>query len=611
MVLTERIRRIFSAILSPHFLGREQEALVEMAGASLDEAQDMIDEGIAGVQAQLDDLHSEYGAGLIGIEDQDGHFTSTDVEGALGELAERDISGEDVDVTGNWSFHSPITFVDGTYGGSLGASLSDDRAYTLPDASGTIALLDDIPAQVNLIAGSNINIVGTYPNLTISSAGSGPGEGVASVNGQVGDVVLTYSDVGAAPASHTHTIAQVTGLQSALDGKANSSHTHAASDITSGIIARARLGSGTANSDTYLRGDGTWATPDTGTGGGGGTVTRVQVASGGTGLSFTGGPITTTGTITGTLSTNLQGWSGIAPSSKANTNAVVTTSGNQTGLAGNKTWTGNHTFTSSSNEDSLTVERTGSTARNAYVTYSTSAATIRAGIANVNDTTWGIGTGSNLTSPQFQFDVDTGAFSATGSISDSGGNLRTAINGKADSSRTITAGNGLSGGGSLAANRTISMGTPAAVTLSSTNSVGTSNHTHAFSPGGTTSQYIRGNGTLATFPSIPAGTVTSVSGGNGLSGSVTTSGSIALGTPGTITGSTTNAVQTSSHTHALSLAAGDIPNLDASKITAGTLPVARGGTGGTSKTSARNGIGIFVQSVDPGSSAAAGDLWVW
>lgn len=41
---------------------------------------------------------------------------------------------------------------------------------------------------------------------------------------------------------------------------ANASHTHAASDIASGTVATARLGSGTANSTTYLRGDQTWAT---------------------------------------------------------------------------------------------------------------------------------------------------------------------------------------------------------------------------------------------------------------------------------------------------------------------------------------------------------------
>lgn len=89
-----------------------------------------------------------------------------------------------------------------------------------------------------------------------------PADVVQSVNGQQGIVVLGPVDVGADAAgsaaaaqgyavqraNHTGTqaIATVSGLQSALDGKAPASHSHTASDLTSGQLATAIVAAGTA-----------------------------------------------------------------------------------------------------------------------------------------------------------------------------------------------------------------------------------------------------------------------------------------------------------------------------------------------------------------------------
>ena len=56
-------------------------------------------------------------------------------------------------------------------------------------------------------------------------------KGNAESSYRTGNVNLTPANIGAAAASHTHSIGNVTGLQTALDGKAASSHKHAISDV--------------------------------------------------------------------------------------------------------------------------------------------------------------------------------------------------------------------------------------------------------------------------------------------------------------------------------------------------------------------------------------------
>lgn len=155
--------------------------------------------------------------------------------------------------------------------------------------------------------------------------------------------------------------------------------------------------------------------------------------------------------------------------------------------------------------------------------------------------------------------------------------------------RSISAGNGLSGGGNFTANRSISLGTPGTITNSTTNSVSTSSHTHALSlsvsditgflgytPVQTGTGVGQGGNAVkigwnssesrvkVTIDSTDMGGIVfdgrTITAGNGLSGGGTLGANrtISLGTPGTITNSTSNSVTATSHTHALSISKSDV-----------------------------------------------------
>lgn len=69
-----------------------------------------------------------------------------------------------------------------------------------------------------------------------------------------------------APTAHTHPQSDVTNLVSDLAGKAAAGHTHAGTDIASGTVAAARLGSGSGGATKFLREDSTWQTVSGGSG---------------------------------------------------------------------------------------------------------------------------------------------------------------------------------------------------------------------------------------------------------------------------------------------------------------------------------------------------------
>lgn len=180
-----------------------------------------------------------------------------------------------------------------------------------------------VPAQFNPIAGANVTLSGTYPDITFNATGSGGGGGdmfasvydpnakatdafsmgsmvettsakvmtsaertklsgveagaqvntVTSVNTRTGAVSglaeqstlnnhtsntsnphsVTKAQVGLSNVDNTSDASKPvsTATQTALDGKANSSHTHPATDLTA-------TGRTTTN---FLRGDNTWAVP--------------------------------------------------------------------------------------------------------------------------------------------------------------------------------------------------------------------------------------------------------------------------------------------------------------------------------------------------------------
>ena len=161
------------------------------------------------------------------------------------------LKGTDPSVLADWELLRTPTDTVLSVNGQAGAV----TLTTSNISEGSNLYYTDVRADARVTSGLTARSVNTTAPLT--GGGNLSADRTLSING-----LASVGTAGQIPRS-TGTAWEYRSAAQVLSdiGAAATSHTHAASDIASGTIATARLGSGTADNTTFLRGDQTWATP--------------------------------------------------------------------------------------------------------------------------------------------------------------------------------------------------------------------------------------------------------------------------------------------------------------------------------------------------------------
>jgi len=497
--------------------------------------------------------------------------------------------------TGQTSYTDGQILIGNTAGGLTKTTLTAGSGISITNGNGSITITSTAGGgTVTSVAGSGGTTGMTLSGGPITGAGTLTlGGTLAIANGGTNATSASGArlNLGAAASGANSDITSLSGLTTALSiGQGGTGQT----SYTDGQLLIGNTATGGLSKATITAGSGIVVTNGNGTititsTAGGGSVTSVDASGGTTGLTFSGGPVTTSGTLTlsGTLGIG-NGGTGSGTAAGARTALDVPSTG---GSGATGTWGIN--ITGNAGTATNGVVTTGTYSNPAWITAlagSKISGNISGNAANVTGTVAiaNGGTGATTASTaRTALDVpSTGGSGATGTWGISiSGNAATATNGVVTTGSYadpawITSLSGAKITGNIGGNAANVTGTVA------TTNGGTGQTSY------TDGQLLIGNSSTGGLSkaTITAGSGISIANGNG---SITISSTASSGTVTSVSGS--------GGTTGLSLTGGPITTSGTLTI-GGTLAVSNGGTGATTAAGARTALDV----PSTGGSGASG-----